>query len=207
MNKDIFEIINENLSKAQRNRRRITQMTIKELIEKVVTREITLFDWHRKVVWDKKMQSRYVFDLFLHPISINLRPFIIISDGEDNKLVDGNNRLSSLLYYLYSSEEVQEMIKKVYTDIDTDNIKLLNTYMKDIEPLELSLSESDYNFELSDEEKSLIDSFNGTMFCDLPDKLKKYIFNFNVLISKVDCSTEELLEKGRNIYLEANSGK
>jgi len=181
------------------------KIPVTKVLENLISGEVSIYDWHRNFIWSQKNQSTYIIDMISDSFFRETDQLVIITDGSTCKLVDGYNRLSTLFYYCYTSEIIQNIFNKYDNTIFMNNF--INRPYKKVDkiiPLEIKLDKNDLRI-IAAKGEEFLKEFNKTKFADLPIEIQEAFLNIKINVCKISLSTEEMEEEANRLYRKINS--
>lgn len=175
--------------------------TIRDLLIMVISQKIKLPQIQREEVWKDTKKSDFIGTLIVCPehISNDIIPRItIVTDSTRWMLVDGQQRITSLLRFFKGNPYIAEEIER-YSQKYSKNFSLLRIKKSD-PPLKLRFSK---DCALPKEDKDILSGFS----CDkLPIDLQEKLLEVKIIVNVVKVNENAFDDKVRELYLLLNNG-
>lgn len=178
------------------------RITLRNLMKMVIRQELVLPDIQREEVWNNEQKSNFLGTVFVIPeyIQNDIMPRItVMTDGKRCVLVEGLQRLLSLLSFFLPCEEFQKDIQRSRQKFKGDFFLLRMT--DDTPPLKFSFS-SEYKLPGTG-----IEDFTGCTYKDIPQPLMKKVLNLETIINKVQVPVENFDQEVRQVFLMLNTNE
>ena len=173
---------------------KIKHFTIMEVFKMIVSGKLVLAPVQRGLVWNLIKKGDYIGVLLTDngKIKSGYVPEIkLIFDGEKYFLVDGQQRISSIMHFIIHSTIAKSLLESRMNDVD--NITFLNLDLKEKE-FSLKFSEEDF---VKEEYKQIL---KNVTFNQLPAVIQDNFLNFELPFRVEEVSSAELNDGIRKSY-------